>query len=251
VTYLDCQNIDAALSSFAAACRRPVDDVAQAISSYAADWSEFEPQFRTAGPREVLQLLDVASADIEFEGAYYFHGTRTFDAAMFSREGILPLNQVTDRLWVSLYGLVADTATDVDWRRLREGMETGALGHHSYLYWLKTKGSSGLGGPYALLAREQHYPREGHHNYLAIPEIVEDIARCCDLDLARRFQEATTSCVVKFLHTDKDMDILHAVFWYIHGMLHDGKPGWLAQCDYDGRGSAVLPGDVMAVELVR
>jgi hypothetical protein len=33
-------------------------------------------------------------------------------------------------------------------------------------------------------------------------------------------------------------------------MLHDGKPGWLAQCDYDGRGKAVPAEDVVAVEMV-
>jgi hypothetical protein len=33
-------------------------------------------------------------------------------------------------------------------------------------------------------------------------------------------------------------------------MLHDGKPGWLAQCDYDGNGKAVPPEDVVSVELI-
>ena len=80
-----------------------------------------------------------------------------------------------------------------------------------------------------------HLPRDGHHNYLTIPEIVADVARSCGVDLAQRFQDATTPCVVKFRTTGVDTEILHAGFWYIHGMLHDGKPGWLAQCDYDGR----------------
>lgn len=93
-------------------------------------------------------------------------------------------------------------------------------------------------------------PRDGHHNYLTIPEIVEDVARSCGLDLAQRFQDATTPCVVKFRTTGVDTEILHAGFWYIHGMLHDGKPGWLAQCDYDGRGKSVPPEDVVGVELI-
>ena len=102
-----------------------------------------------------------------------------------------------------------------------------------------------------MLAREHHLPRDGHHNYLAIPEIVEDIARCCDnIDLAQRFRAAATPCVVKFRSATKNTNILYAAFWYIHGMLHDGKPGWLAQCDYDGRGKAVPAEDVVAVEMV-
>ena len=66
------------------------------------------------------------SADFAFESAYYFHGTRVFDPATFSAEGILPLGRAVDRLWTSLYTLVADTVTDADWRRLRANLESGA-----------------------------------------------------------------------------------------------------------------------------
>jgi hypothetical protein len=247
VVYLDCQNVDAALASFAAACQRPVAAVTEAILAYRADWGEFEPHLVAAGPSEVFRLLEVTDADVAFEGAYYFHGTRVFDPATFRQEGIQPLGKVIDRLWTSLHTLVADTVTDMQWRRLRAAIEAGA-GDGDYQYCLKTEHPS-LHGPYALLAREHHLPREGHHDYLAIPEIVEDIARSCGLDLAQRFQDATTPCVVKFRTACADTDILHASFWYIHGILHDGKPGWLAQCDYDGRGQVVPPEDVIGIEL--
>jgi hypothetical protein len=102
-----------------------------------------------------------------------------------------------------------------------------------------------------LLVRDNHVvSRAGHHDYLAIPEIVEDIAKCCNLDLASRFQAATTPCIVKFRTTHSDVAVLHAVFWYIHGMLHDGAPGWLSNCGYDGGGRVVTPRDVVAVEFI-
>lgn len=249
MVYLDCQNLDSALLSFATACRRPVAAVTEAVLSYAGDWTEYEPQLVAAGPREVFQLLDVAEEDVTFEGACYFHGTRVFGSARFDEQGILPLGQVIDRLWTSLYTLVADKVTDADWRRLRADIEAGAGGHSGGLYRLKTERLY-LHGPYALLAREHHLPRDGHHDYFAIPEIVEDIAQCCGFDLPHRFHAATTPCIVKFRTTCTDTHVLHAVFWYIHGMLHHGEPGWLAQCDYDGRGRAVPPGDVVAVELI-
>jgi hypothetical protein len=87
--------------------------------------------------------------------------------------------------------LVADTVTSADWDRPRTEIDAGAGGHSGHLYRLKVNGPNRHGGPYALLAREHHLPRNGHHNYLAIPEIVEDIARCCGLDLAQRFQRTT------------------------------------------------------------
>jgi hypothetical protein len=250
VVYLDCQNVDTALTSFATACRRPVAAVAEAVLSHGANWTEYEPRLVASGPREMFRRLDLTSADVSFEGAYYFHGSRVFDRARFAEEGILPLGQVIDRLWTSLHTLVADTVTEADWRQLRADIEAGGGGHSGSLYRLKTNGSGRLGGPYALLARQHHLPRDGHHNYLAIPEIVEDIARCCGLDLAERFRAATTPCIVKFRTASMNADVLNAGFWYIHGMLHDGMPGWLAQCDYDGRGKPVLQDEVVAVELI-
>jgi len=86
--YLDCHNLDTALASFAAACHRPVVAVTEAILSYAADWTGFEARLVAAGPRVVLGALDVTSADITFDGAYYFHGTRVMDSAEFAGEGI-------------------------------------------------------------------------------------------------------------------------------------------------------------------
>ncbi|WP_155544846.1 hypothetical protein [Amycolatopsis camponoti] len=240
--------MDAALASFAAACQRPVAAVAEAVLSYRTEWTEYEPHLVAAGPREVFRLLDVAETDATFEGVYYFHGTRIFDTTTFRKEGILPLGQMIDRLWASLYTLVADIVTDTEWRRLRADIEAGA-GAGGYQYCLKTP-SPNLHGPYAHLAREHHLPRDGHHNYLTIPEIVEDIARSCGLDLAQRFQDTTTPCVVKFRTTGVDTETLHAGFWYIHGMLHNGTPGWFSQSDYDGRGNAVPPEDVVSVELI-
>ncbi len=249
VVYLDCQNLDTALASFAAACQRPVATVRDAMQAYTPDWSEAGPELTAAGPRAVFRLLDITSNDIAFEGAYYFHGTRVFDPTTFRRDGILPLGQAIDRLWSSLYALVADTLTEEDWHRLRADVETGAGDHHGYLYRLKTNGPTLHGGPFAMLNPQHHLvAREGHHDYLAIPEIVEDIARCAGLDLAQRFKEATTPCIVKFRTTCIDNDILHAGFWYLHGMLEDGQPGRLAQCDYSGEGRAVPPDDIVAVQ---
>lgn len=249
MVYLDCQSLDSALLSFAAACRRPVAAVSESVLSYTPDWTE--PDVEADGPLAVFQSLGITEEDITFEGVHYFHGTRVFGPARFRDEGILPLGQVLDRLWASLHTLVAEEVTESGWRRLRADIEAGAEVYYGHLYRLKSERPH-LHGPYALLAREHHLnPRPGHHDYLAIPEIVEDIAKCCGLDLASRFLAATTPCIVKFRTASIGTSVLYAVFWYIHGMLHDGAPGWLASCDYDGGGRPVPPGDVVAVEFVK
>jgi hypothetical protein len=251
MVYLDCQDLDSALLSFATACRRPVAAVAESITSYTPDSAEYEPGVVASGPLTVFQLLGISGEDVAFEGVHYFHGTRVFSSATFHDEGILPLGQILDTLWTSLYALVAGDIAEADWRRLRTDIEAGAGSHHGGLYRHKSERPF-LHGPYALLAREHHLvPRPGYHDYLAIPEIVEDIAKCAGLDLAPRFQAATTPCIIKFRTTCNAPPVLHSVFWYLHGMLHDGAPGWLSYCDYDGGGRPVPPGDIVAVELLQ
>ena len=248
MVYLDCQNLDTALASFAAACNRSVDAVAEAIRSHPADWDEYEPQLEEAGLPQMLDHLGLAGTDVTFDGAFYFHGTRVFDPGTFAREGILPLGQIIDRIWASLHVLVADTVSDRQWRGLRADLEAG-LGRGGIQYRNKTPNPR-LHGPYAHLARQHHLPHDGHHDYLAIPEIVEDIARTCELVLAQRFQAATTPCVVKFHADHMNSEILQAGFWYVHGMLHHGSPGELARCHYNGNGNAVPALDVVSVEII-
>jgi hypothetical protein len=94
-------------------------------------------------------------------------------------------------------------------------------------------------------------PTQEDRSLVRTVEIVEDIAKCAGLDLAPRFQAATTPCIIKFRTTCNAPPVLHSVFWYLHGMLHDGAPGWLSYCDYDGGGRPVPPGDIVAVELLQ
>jgi hypothetical protein len=241
MVYLDCQNADTALQSFASACRRPVTAVIQAIRSYEVDESSSDEE---AGPRQVFELLNVRPED--FEGTYYFHGTRVLGTASFDREGILPLGQVIDRIWTTLHPLVADVMTQADWRRHRTEIEAGAGADGGYQYRLKTERPT-LHGPYAFLVRDHHLiPRDGHHDYLAIPEIVEDIARSLRLDLQSRFEAASIPCLVKFQSAGITTNELHSAFWYVHCMLHHEEPGWASPYSTDRHGTAVPPEEVVA-----
>lgn len=191
--------------------------------------------------------LNVTSADFAFEGAYYFQGTRAFDPATFDAEGTLPLSQAIDGLWISLHTLV----TVAGWRRLRADIEAGAGGYDGLPAPAEDAGAEAARRtlrhvePPPSPRRSRRPPR-----LPATPEIVEDIARCSGLDLAQRFEAATTPSIAKFRTTGIDTGILHAGFWFIHGMLEAGEPGWLAQCDCNGYGKAVPPQDVVAIELV-
>ncbi|MFI5960350.1 hypothetical protein [Cryptosporangium sp. NPDC051539] len=151
--------------------------------------------------------------EVTFDGAYYFHGTRVMRSHAFLEEGILPLGAVLDRLWKDLYGLCSGAVTPSRWSALREESEGDAPSpmrgkHGAYLYRMKFVDGFHF-GPYASLVRAHAMnPIDGEHDYVKSPEIVEDIARCLELDLQELFEARVRSCVVKFFHRDVD---LHAV----------------------------------------
>jgi hypothetical protein len=255
MVYLDCQNTSTALQSLAAACQLPVERLAQVVEAHQVDWDagfgREEPEI--AGLRGIFDELGLAIGDINFDGAYYFHGTRVLDPSLFREQGILPLGQMLDRIWDSLYGLIADLITDTDWRDHREKVEARIVEGNGVFQYVLKSGNALHHGPYALLTRDNHVnPAEGNHDYLAIPEIVEDIAQTWQPELQDRFRAASKPCIVKFLKEGSvHEDYVRGAFWYLHGMLHEGEVTRLSQLGFDCGGVAVPSSDIVDVEIIR
>jgi hypothetical protein len=104
-------------------------------------------------PRELLEGLGRDAETVSFDSAFYFHGTRVTDPDSFYRNGILPLDDVIERLWAALFELVRDERSTEEWAAFRGDVERDAEGHDGLLYRLKT-GDRLHFGPYGLLVRE-------------------------------------------------------------------------------------------------
>jgi hypothetical protein len=106
---LDCQDLATALVSLAALLDSSVQALTEALVTY--DESRFDgtqdPERQM--PREVLANLGRDIKSVRPAGACYFHGTRAIDPQAFLREGLLPLNQVLDRIWAVLGGVSSRT----------------------------------------------------------------------------------------------------------------------------------------------
>lgn len=181
----------------------------------------------------------------------WFHCTRapvgtTFDA------GILPLGQVIPLLKETLLGLLEDPAAkrEVDHAFAREG----GLGFHfgnklrNSLHW----------GPYAILVREvaSHANDLGQHDYLAMPEIIEDLCEevklASGLELLPAFQERLRPVIVKFVAPAGDSAefAVRVALRYLQSCFREGVPGHGAVWCFDGGNTAVPPGQVLKVEFV-
>jgi hypothetical protein len=207
VTRLDCHDVDSTLASLAGVARVDRTDLEQALREY--DESRFDTYSEepwTLMPREVLDRFgtNVQTIAESFEGAHYFHGTRTVDdPESFRQRGILPLAQMLDELWAMLRALAGDQISDEHWAAFRRSVETDAGDHDGFLYRHKVMGEVDA-GPFGYVVRECLLDPEAcsSHDYLGCPEIVQDICRCCDstygINLERCFCEASVACIVRF-----------------------------------------------------
>jgi hypothetical protein len=249
---LDCDTFETALTSVAMAAGVSERELLGGLRRFnpaavdsSADWYE-------AVPRAALASVGTDIESVRFDATCAFHGTRTLNPQGFLHQGILPLGAIIDPLWDGLFSIAGGHVTTAEWHAIRTAIETGrhesGLAEHSaHLYRLKV-GKTSLHGPYANLVRDHVIaPIEGHHDYLKIPEIVEDIARFTGTDLQDRFERAAQSCVVKFRHYDvTDHETASAVS-YLLSKAHNEPHGFSSVHGIDCKGVAVPVEAVIAI----
>ena len=91
----------------------------------------------------------------------------------------------------------------------------------------------------------------GNHDYLEIPEIVEDIATCFDhrfgANILQDYKDATVPKIVKFRFTARG-DELAAATLYLYSRIHDLELSLQCSTCFDGEGKAVSSNDVLTIE---
>lgn len=253
---LDCHDVDSALRSLSDVLDVAGDDLRAAIARYDADrFADYSDDPQERMPRELVAALGRDIAALDVAGASYFHGTRVVDPSLFEHDGILPLDQMVERIWPMLHELVSDVCDADKWARFRQSVETTGGGHDGELYRFKL-GDRLHHGPYATLVRELFFDPDAtaSHDYLGCPEIVQDVARCFQtaygIDLEARFCAAAVPVIVKFKSTDVWSGAFAAALWYVFAKLRNAELTPNASGGFNGHGRAVPPEDIVEVELV-
>lgn len=185
------------------------------------------------------------------EGICWFHLTRvagnTFD------KGLLPLNMQIDRIWDFLYELTNSTISFAEWSSFKNNLGNN---QSAKLYHLKINNSM-YWGPYAMLIRDAAFrPHElGNHDYLRIPEIIEDICYCFaerfHIDLLESYITNTRPCIVKFFQNNIELtnDCIKAAFYYLYNIYHAKEFPDLCNMCFDGGG--IIPKEnILRVEFL-
>lgn len=198
---LDCETPELAEQSLATILRMDKAQLCSQISKIKK--TDFEIKSSIQDDRWLPMLNAVAGreiVDMDDGQTCWFHATRVKDVLSF-RDGIWPLPQNLDRIWHSLYPLVADCVSPEGWGKFRRDTVADNYGGHAQEVircWMANE------GPYAFLFPESALdPSEiGNHDYFSTSELVEFIAICFEkkyrVSLHDRHYAATQPAFVKF-----------------------------------------------------
>lgn len=182
----------------------------------------------------------------------WFHGTRVPAGTTFA-EGILPLGQGLGRLREAILSTLGDEAARAAVGAAFERQDGKSMHFRNKvdhdIHW----------GPYAILVREvgDHASAIGQHDYLAMPEIIDDLCeevRIADgLDIRAAFEEHWVPAMVKFYAPCDEGSARYAVataLCYLRECALRGRPHMGAVWCFDGENTAVAPERILGIEWV-
>jgi len=142
--------------------------------------------------------------------AFWFHNTRVQESICFL-EGILPLEEAIPRVEILVDEIVADLGIN---HNSNKALFATIIQHK-----LNTSTDR---GPWGFLIKDFAFCLpDGIHNYLEMPEIVEDVIRFKYNNhyhqIVKKYKEVTTPCIVKFkvsrnFHPDNLAFVIHYIY---------------------------------------
>ena len=177
---------------------------------------------------------------------HWFHGTRSAHPSSFEERGIIPLNQILPELQRALDSLAEkhsiSPATQI----------SSYHGHHAFLMSIKQQNDMDQ-GPCAMLNLEAvtNAAQYDCHDYIDIPEIIEDYAYVKYGDCAKKllsiYREVTSPIVVEFwskpdgLNSPNLRHIMGTVLLYLYTVMHRYEDVSWSCCNtcYSGCGNIV------------
>ncbi len=251
---LDCESPESAINSLSRVFSCSSSEFADLSNSLDLETTFIETGIHKEIPFEEYVLntfSDHIQPPLPFDKVCWFHGSRTFRGNNFN-EGILPLNLVLPQVWNFLINNAPNEKTQRNLVRLKEN------GVPDFHYNLKAPDTIHW-GPYAYLVKESLYNADelGQHNYLAIPEIVEDICNGYkakyENEIISFYSKILLPCIVKFIipSYERSQDATNVALCYAYFSSRNEPINTLAITCYDGNGNAISSENILNVEFQR
>jgi hypothetical protein len=244
---IDCENQVSAVDSICGLFRCSPDDLRSELWQIDIDtiYGEVWPD---CAPDEFLyrRLVSIFGLPDHPNGICWFHLTRTLSGNDF-HDGILPLGMAIEKIWDMILRVFESTQY---YSRLLS-MKTGGVSDH--LYRLKVPDPFHW-GPFAMLVRETafHAVLLSNHDYLKLPEIIEDIFNCYHerygVSIHSDIEDILVPCIIKF-KADAENDIgIRPVIYYVYNCIM-GKPfSHYANTCFDAEGKVIPFSDILSIE---
>ncbi len=250
---LDCENLHTTLNSISNIYGASRNDISSYLKGFNLEqyYLEKELDKKEEIKNTLIRLFSNEFRELETtpDLIYWFHGTRVLKEEKF-KEGILPLGLAIGKIWKTLFKIFSDSP------------------HKEKLSDLKTKGitdfhyqtrlpESSLWGPYARLVKEAAFQNEElwSHDYLKIPEIIEDICKSYSIEYGESIIEdvknALVACIVKFrsINNVNKWQVYTALFYLYHEL--NNFP-LIFGCDtsYDAKNEVIPKSDIVKIEFI-
>lgn len=180
------------------------------------------------------------------ESTYFSHFTRVIEGTDFN-EGILPLGLLEDRLWELLLSLPYDDATLENLKSLQKD------GVPEFQYGFKLSEEQQW-GPCGMLIKEMglYADKLNLHNYLKIPEIIEDICRGYESKYKSSITEVISEnlipMTVKFISNERiENGLVASALCYAYNIVRNLPPSSNSNNGFDGEGRAISADSIISL----
>lgn len=248
---LDCETMETTILSLSSIFNINANDLVKFLKSF-----DLEKLYEATSPDVPAYQFFFEHFEDNFNSPYqkvteicWFHLTRIFPGNKF-HQGILPLGKALELIWKNLFRIFENTVHHIRLQKLKNA------GVKNYHYKLKTPDPFHW-GPFAMLVRETAFkPKEmGNHDYLWLPEIVEDICNAYyetyNIKLYDSILKATSPCIVKFLErTDDGNWCLEPAVYYLYLVANNKKLTIDANTCFDGKGHIIPKENILKIEFL-
>jgi len=178
----------------------------------------------------------------------WFHLTRCKSGNMFE-DGILPLNLMLPKIHEEVDSLI-DSFTK---KEKQKASPKSTFGRGDSQYGLKTSNPIHW-GPYAMLMKQVAFVPTlvGNHDYLEVPEIVEDICNGLDSNTNSKvlaaYKKSTTPCIIKFWVNGLDRRCLVPAVCYLYNNIINEEFSRLCNTCFDAGGVVIPNAQILKIE---
>lgn len=248
---LDCQSRDSTLVSLASAYAVPEEVITAFLQDFDIDLHYEQNDPMHPGDRELRLVFEgrLGRQAAPLDRVCWFHLTRAHSKADFA-SGIQPLSVSLQYVWQTVLDVFRNTPHE---KRLIEFQRTGVPEFH---YQLKAHDPIHA-GPYAMLVRESadRSSEIGNHDYLGLPEIMEDICNgyqaTYDESIQDQLAAALSPTIVKFWSTKRlGIDCIEAALYYLYLTTHGRKMTLYANTCFDGENEAIPAEQIISAEII-